>query len=370
MVMRGEGAQSGPRTLRVIALYAVAFVFLGVVLWRTHIWDISDNLAGLNPLVLAVVPVFSALLGLPLAIRQRAILSALGYRPSAWALFLIAYYGNATGFITPASSGEILRPVLFQRALDIPLPTGVAIVLYERLYSYALFGIVCSLALIWASPLPDSLKVLASPFLLTASLLPLVVYWTIRRIAPHLPWIGKFQRLVPRSFRERFGNVFRESEESLGRLFSSLQLTIAFCLLSYLIFLIMGLQFWILMREIEPSVSFPEAWAVLMASNGAGVLSGLPLGLGATDAVMVSLLRVYGASDAASATAVVLFRGLIHLPTGIMGALAYLMAVRQRAPQSPEAGSASSGSRPPPSGTGSGTPALSGGQRGGVANEG
>src|SRR3989304_3302706 len=120
--------------LRNLALYALAFTFLGLVLWRTRVWEMGDSLAQVNPFVLTLIPLFSALISLPLALRQRLILNALGQRFSAWKLLPISYYGNTVSFLTPMASGEIVRPALFQRGLDLPLSQGVAVVLYARLY--------------------------------------------------------------------------------------------------------------------------------------------------------------------------------------------------------------------------------------------
>ncbi|NIM05458.1 MAG: hypothetical protein GTN65_07555, partial [Armatimonadetes bacterium] len=114
---------------------------LGLVLWRTRVWEAGDSLGQVNPLILTLIPLFSVLLSVPFAIRQRLILKALGQRFSAWRLLPISYYGNTVGFLTPVSSGEILRPALFQRGLNLPLSQGVAVVLYERLYSACLLGL-------------------------------------------------------------------------------------------------------------------------------------------------------------------------------------------------------------------------------------
>lgn len=325
----GRRATNRLRALRGLALYALALTFLGLVLWRTRVWEVGDSLGQVNPFTLTLIPLFSVVISLPLAIRQRFILNALGQRFSMWRLLPISYYGNTVGFLTPVSSGEILRPALFQRGLDLPLPQGIAVVLYERLYSSFLLGATGLLALTWTGILPWIVSAALVPLFLTASVLPPLAYWATRSLGARLP-MSRLERLVPSRLRNRFLDASRESGTTLSQLLLSPRLVVFFCLTTYLVFLIMTLQFWVLVREVTPGISLPEAWVVLVASNLAGILSGLPLGLGATDAVMVSLLGVYGAGAPASATVVVLLRGLINLPTGILGLLAYLTALRQR----------------------------------------
>jgi len=325
----GKHATNRPRALRNLALYALAFTFLGLVLWRTRVWEVGDSLGQVNPLTLALIPLFSVVISLPLAVRQRLILDGLGQRFSAWRLVPISYYGNTVGYLTPVSSGEILRPALFQRGMNLPLSQGVAVVLYERIYSMFLLSVTGLMALTLTGIFPWMISAALVSLLLAASVLPPLAYRAARHLSARLP-LAHLKRLVPRRFQDWLQEATRESGTALSQLFLSPRLAVSFCLTTYLTFLIMTLQFWILVREVTPGISLSEAGVVLVASNLAGILSGLPLGLGATDAAMVSLLGAYGAGGPASATVVVLMRGLINLPTGILGLLAYLTALRQR----------------------------------------
>jgi uncharacterized protein (TIRG00374 family) len=93
---------------------------------------------------------------------------------------------------------------------------------------------------------------------------------------------------------------------------------------------LMGLQFWLIPEALGQGITMQEAYVVLTASAMAGFASGLPLGLGATDAVMLSLLRAYGVDATEAGQIVILSRVLINLPTGIFGLAAYLIAIRQK----------------------------------------
>jgi uncharacterized membrane protein YbhN (UPF0104 family) len=79
-----------------------------------------------------------------------------------------------------------------------------------------------------------------------------------------------------------------------------------------------------------------DGWVVVVASNLAGMASALPLGLGATDAVMVALLRAYDVDPSVAGAITVLNRCLINLPTGLLGLAGYLTALRQRATFTPQ----------------------------------
>jgi uncharacterized membrane protein YbhN (UPF0104 family) len=136
-------------------------------------------------------------------------------------------------------------------------------------------------------------------------------------------------QLLPAWLRSRAGAA-REAGSSLRLLLANGRLTATFPLFSWTIFALMVAQFWLLTQGLGESITPAEACAVLVFANLAGMLSALPLGLGATDVVMVSLLRAYGVDAAAAAAITVLARCLIHLPTGLLGLAAYLVTLRQR----------------------------------------
>jgi len=56
----------------------------------------------------------------------------------------------------------------------------------------------------------------------------------------------------------------------------------------------------------------------------AGILSTLPFGIGAADAILVTVLAGYGIAVGDSATAAVLLRAVSTLPQALAGLVAYL----------------------------------------------
>jgi len=310
-------------------LYALAVVFLAVVLWRSRFWDSGDAIRQFEARDVVLVPLLSLALAIPLAMRQRLILSSLGFRFPVWSVAPITYYGNTVGFMTPASSGELLRPSLFQRIFGLPLPQGIGVVLFERVYSIFLFGLACLIALSWTGTFPRGTGVVLAPLFLAACLLPSAIVKLAPALRSRLP-LDRLSRLVPHRIRDRVGDMVQESGATLQRLWGSPRLVAGFLGLSVGIFLIMGVQFWLIQDGMGQHLTLQEAWVVLAASAMAGVASGLPLGIGATDAVMLSLLKAYGVDTATAGSIVILTRTLINLPSGLFGLSAYLIAVRQK----------------------------------------
>ncbi|MEK7248673.1 MAG: lysylphosphatidylglycerol synthase transmembrane domain-containing protein [Chloroflexota bacterium] len=314
-----------PRSL----LYAIALLFLAIVLWRSKFWESGDAIGNIDALDLVLVPLLSLALLVPLALRQRAILGALGYRFSARSLAPISYYGNTVGFMTPAASGEVLRPSLFRRTFGVPTAQGVGIVLFERLFSFYLLGLSCLLALSWTGAAPGWVGPVALPMMIAACLAPSAFVALAPTLNNRLP-ARRLGNLVPHRIRDRIGEQVKESGSTLSRLWLNATVVAFFIALSAITFLVMAIQFWLIPEALGQDISLQEAWVVLTAGAMAGFLSGLPLGLGATDAVMLSLLKAYGVETTEAGQIVILTRVLINLPGGLFGLAAYLLAVRQK----------------------------------------
>lgn len=310
-------------------LYVVALIFLAIVLWRSQFWESGDAIDSIKPGYLIAVPLLSLILALPLALRERAILRGLGYRVPARSLVPLSFYGATVGFMTPAASGEVLRPSLFERTFGVPLAKAVGLVLFERSYSMFLFGLSCVLALSWTSELPGWAGPAVLPVLIAACFVPSAVTYVAPFAHSHLP-AERLGSLVPRRVRRIVGGRVREGGSTLQTLWSSPRVVVLFVALGACIFTVNAFQFWFIPRGLGQDISFQEAWVVLSASAMAGFLSGLPFGLGATDAVMLSLLKAYGVDTAAAGQIVILTRTLINLPTGLLGLGAYLIALRQQ----------------------------------------
>lgn len=311
---------------RSAALYALALGFLSLVIWRSRVWEAGDEIDDVSVVALALVPLLCIVHAAPLALRGREILRTLGYHVSPPAVAPSAYYGNTAGFVTPASSGEILRPALLERAFGVPVAQGAAIVLYERALSFYLFACAGLWAFTWTGLLPLPVSIALTPAFVIAPMLPVLA---VRFGNTPFQSLG-LERLLPRFVYRRLRR-FEESAHVLKSLWLNARLAASFAMLTYLTFGLMLLQFWLLTSGLGQDVAPAEVWVIVVASNLAGMASALPLGLGATDAVMVALLRAYDVDLAAAGAITVLNRCLINLPTGLLGLGGYLVALRQRA---------------------------------------
>ncbi len=145
--------------------------------------------------------------------------------------------------------------------------------------------------------------------------------------------VGRIPGVLPGFIQRRLIGL-DEAGEAFERLWRSPRLAVAFVVLSLATFGIMLLQFWIVVESTGATIGLQEAWVVLVFSGIAGMASGLPFGLGAGDAVMVSLLSAHGVDVSEAGAVVVLTRVLINLPTGLFGLGAYILALRQGSPRS------------------------------------
>lgn len=314
---------------RTYGLYALALVFFAIVVWRSRVWDAGDTLDDIRPEIVALVPLLSLAIAVPLAIRQREVLAAIGHRFAAWALTPITYYGNTVGYMTPAASGELLRPALFERVFGIPLAQGAGVVLYERFFSFFLFAVSCVFALAWTDLVPLWVGLAALPLVALTALAPFLASRVLPAISARLR-LGSLSRFVPAFVRTRFADGAKESGTTIRTLAESKVLGGQFAFLTFAVLALMAFQFWLLIQGVGPNLSMQEAWVILAASAMAGMASGLPLGLGATDAVMLSLLRAYDVDTTTAGSIVILNRLLINLPTGLLGFAAYVITLRQQ----------------------------------------
>lgn len=333
MTMQGDSDLQGleespppgmPRAFnwKTLALYATALVFLALVLWRSRVWESGDSLSDASLALLIFVPLSTLLMVIPLGMRQSLVLRSLGYRFGVLPLSPVAFYGNTVGFMTPASSGEILRPALLNRAFGVPLSRGMSAVLFERLYSMGLFALTGLLAFCLTGVLPAWLAAPAMVALIVGMFGPLIMVHLFNIPVSRLP------QVLPGFVQRRLVGL-EDAGEAFERLWRDPGLAVKFVIQTLVVFAVLLLQFWLVADGAGGGIEPHEAWTILVASAMAGMISGLPFGLGAGDVVMVSLLTAYGQDAPDAAATVILVRLLINLPTGLMGLMAYLVTLRQ-----------------------------------------
>jgi len=94
--------------------------------------------------------------------------------------------------------------------------------------------------------------------------------------------------------------------------------------ITLVIFVVSAFQLLLLLDSLGDTIRITQAVAVYATSQVGGILSTLPFGLGASDAILVTVLAGYGVSVADSATAAVLTRAVSTLPLALAGLIAYM----------------------------------------------
>ena len=93
-------------------------------------------------------------------------------------------------------------------------------------------------------------------------------------------------------------------------------------------FIVVALQIWVLSRAVSHAVSPVEAWTAFGASQLAGIVSLLPLGIGAADGSLAALLRRMGTTFEQGTVVAILVRAVMTLPMGLVAVLCYLYLQR------------------------------------------
>jgi len=317
---------------------ALGAILLGLLLWRTRVWDLGDTLRGFSLWTGIVV----VLLNLPtitiLAFRTRLVLRRLGYDASTLSLIPISAVGNVAAVVTPGATGDIIRAPFLKGHHAVSYSDGFATIVYERGYSLFLLCLSTALVAAWnVAPVPLRIAIpfvgLSALALPVAAARPLVSLGAWAGRAPTTGFWGV--RPLVRTLNLGEGRWV----QALATLMRDLRLSLLFAGLTITTIATIVLQLWLIADSLAVSLSAGEAWVALGASVLAGIVSFLPLGLGVLDWTLTALLEKAGAAVASGAAVVVLYRATITLPVGLLGvaAYAYLVTKLRRA-----------GSEPPP----------------------
>ena len=312
--------------------YGIPAALLAVLLWRTEIWNAGDLIHDLRwwPAVIALL--LNLLYPLPLTLRPSLILRRLNHRAEMRALMPLALFANMASSLTPAASGEALRPIFYRDQFGVPMYQGAAAVFYERTYSFYLMVLsaLAALALIFLpGPViaPAVAVLILALFHAPAWLDPPLTRLLLR--ATEVPLLAPVSR---RAAIKSLLDEIRKTDTVVATLFSDFRLSLRVTAMTYAVFAVMALQFWFVLEAFDQSLSLHEAWALLSISFLVGVASAVPLGLGTADGVMVFFLTRFDASAVAGTAITLLFRLTATLPSGIMGLWGFWQAAHA-APQ-------------------------------------
>jgi uncharacterized protein (TIRG00374 family) len=98
-----------------------------------------------------------------------------------------------------------------------------------------------------------------------------------------------------------------------------------FVVTTALIFVCFAGQLWLVLSAFGSEIMIAGVWAAYGLSICAGVISALPFGLGAADAVLVILLVAQGVDAATAGAAAIVLRAVTTLPLGIAGTASWIL---------------------------------------------
>jgi uncharacterized protein (TIRG00374 family) len=297
---------------------------MGLLLWRAgpaHVWA---ALTGLSLPALLATLALNVPVTVVRALRTRLVLDRLGHRVGWPSLVRAQLAGQTLSSLTPAASGDLVRAWLWRRDDDVPATRGVAAVVYERILSLVLLlatgaaffapsiggpsavaGICLGAALLtltpWALTRLDAARRAAASVLLHASRLP-----------------GLKGRTRP---LQRMGG-------EVASLAGDQRLLLAFTATTLVVFVLSGLQVWLLVTGMGGAVSVAGATGVYGLSQAGGSVSALPFGIGPADAVVVGMLLRTGTAFGIGTSVALLLRGTVTLPIALAATAA--MAGRTR----------------------------------------
>ena len=303
---------------RVMAIF-IGLAIGALVIWFSHPADIWESVREVD-----LLPLMGALLiNIPVvalrAIRAQVILNFLGHRISFRTMVPVQLVGQTSSSITPAASGDYVRAYLWRRGQEVPLPAGAAVVTFERLFS--LFLLVAVAILLITLPRHGFIGwVGVAAGLLAATLAPLI----LELVTPRALEASVLSRVASGRFLGRFGEGAAQTIDNLRRLLRSPLVLIETSAITIVVFVLSGVQVALLLNGLGESVHITQAVAVYATSQVAGTLSTLPFGLGASDAILVTVLAGYGVAPSDAATAALLLRAVSTLPQALAGLVAYM----------------------------------------------
>jgi uncharacterized protein (TIRG00374 family) len=305
-----------------------------LLIWRTRPWDAAALLSGadLGPVLLAVG--LNALVVILWAERSRSLMAAVGSPLGLGTLVPVVAFANTVNNLTPASSGEVLRALVLKRRYAVAYADSTAVILAERLWAIGLMAVSAGAAAL-GTIIPASSEVVIAAWLAAALLafIPTLAYRI--GLSPGGALLGLADRLGS-EWLMRIAGRLAEVDARLAQIVRSPTRSLHFVLTTAAIFVIFTAQLDLVLQALGVDLPPGGVWAATGLAICAGVLSALPFGLGAADAVLVLLLVAQGAEVAAASAAAIMLRSVATLPLGLVGTASWLQLWRA-APGEPPA---------------------------------
>jgi len=289
---------------------AISIGLIALLLWRVDLDDVRASIAEIHTGMALAVVALNVPIALLFGVRSRLVLRTLGAHVPMGLALPAAILGNVAGSLTPASAGELLRAAVLRSHAEIAGEDALALVIYERAVSGLLLALGTAVAAAFIF-LPVAAAIGITAALLPVLAAPLAAGWLLRHVRQD-------------DARSGFSGRLRSAAGRLQTALRDVSLLTPWSLITACIFALTTLQFWLLARGLDDAVSPGEAWLALGASQLAGIVSLLPLGIGATDGTLAALLRRAGMTFDQGAAVAVLVRATITLPLGLMAIVSYI----------------------------------------------
>jgi uncharacterized membrane protein YbhN (UPF0104 family) len=310
---------------RLAALVGVGV--LGLLLWRAGPAQVGAALIRLSIPALLLTLLLNVPITAARALRTRLVLDRLGHPVSWWSVVRAQLAGQTLSSLTPAASGDLVRAWLWRRDDDVPATAGVAAVVYERVGSLAL--LVASGAAFFA-PSIGGPGVVAGICVAAAGVA--LVPWALTRIAAARRVGGALLVQAARlpGLRGRTRPLQRMGG-GVAVLAGDTRLLGGFTATTLAVFVLSGLQVWLLVTGMGGAVGVAGAVGVYGLSQAGGSLSALPFGLGPSDAIVVGMLLRTGTGFGVGTTVALLLRATVTLPIALAATAAMAGRVRPSA---------------------------------------
>jgi uncharacterized protein (TIRG00374 family) len=315
----------------------ISALLLGLVLWRSRPWEIGQLWSRLDLLPLLLALALNPLVIVIWAVRSRSLMGRLGDELSLTQLAPVVSLAHTVNNLTPASTGEILRALILRDRYGISYSHSTAVIVIERFWALGVWTVTAAAAAL-GTLLQAPLPIVAAGWLaaIVASFTPVLAYrWglrpgpALRRLAEARGPEGRFARLA---------QAVAGVDDALALAISSGRTSLMFVATTSAVAACFAIQLSLVLMALGVRLDPVSAWAVYGLGAVAGILSGLPFGLGATDVVITLLLGVVGVPVAVSGASVLLLRAVQTLPLGIAGTISWSFLVgSDRARNPPEA---------------------------------
>lgn len=306
----------------------ISGAILLLLLWRARPWEAIGLAAGGDPLPLGGAFALNAVLIGAWAARSTVLMAAVGSPLTLLELVPVVTFANTVNNLTTAAVGEVLRAIVLKSRHGVPYGHSTAVILSERLWAIGLF-LVTAVAAGVGTLIPATVPLIFIAWVAAAVLAfaPTYMYRLGLRPGRAFGWLAT--RIGWRRIRW-LADKLTEVDDGLAEIVLRPRPALIFIAATGTVMLAFAGQLWLILLALHVQIAFAGVWAAYGLAICAGVLSALPFGLGATDAVLAVLLVAQGVPAPAAAAAAILLRALATLPLGVAGAVSWIYLGRGR----------------------------------------